>query len=89
MAQMVRKQIYLEKRQAQMLKRRAKQRGMSESEIVREALDTPEDRQGPDPQAIEEALEFMRSLEHRAPIPGGRDWTREDLYEERTRWPRS
>ena len=36
---MVRKQIYLPRRQNQLLKRLAKQRGVSEAEVIRQALD--------------------------------------------------
>ena len=37
--QMIRKQIYLEPRQVEMLKRLARERGVSQSQIVREAID--------------------------------------------------
>ena len=36
---MIRKQVYIEPRHERMLKRRAKQRGVTEAEIIREALD--------------------------------------------------
>jgi len=36
---MIRKQFYVEARHDRMLKRRASQRGVTEAEIVREALD--------------------------------------------------
>jgi hypothetical protein len=95
MAQMVRKQVYIEKRHAQMLKRRAKQRGVSEAEIVREALDkmdgdAEKGSTTPD-EGAREAIAFMRSLaERKEALPGGRDWTRDDLYEERIgRWIKS
>ena len=39
MAQMLRKQIYIEKRQQALLKRLAKKRGVSEAEIIRQAID--------------------------------------------------
>jgi hypothetical protein len=39
MAQMVRKQIYIEKRQDALLKRQAKLRGVSAAELIREAID--------------------------------------------------
>lgn len=91
---MIRKQVYIEKRHDQMLKRRAKQRGVTEAEIIRDALDTIEiggsarPRRTPDPVAGRKALEFMRSL------PGGRrrgrGWTRESLYRDRIdRWMKS
>jgi hypothetical protein len=39
MAGMVRKQVYIEKRQDEALKRAARRRGVTEAELVREALD--------------------------------------------------
>ena len=95
MAQMVRKQVYIEKRQAQMLKRRAKQRGVSEAEIVREALDKldttiAKDDFTPDPDAFQKLMESLHSFAKAPPVPGRRDWTRDDLYEERIgRWLKS
>lgn len=96
MAQMVRKQVYIEKRHEQMLKRRAKQRGVTEAEIIREALDKIDSgavrRRGhePDPEAARQLIESMRSFAKAKKVPRGRDWTRDDLYEERTgRWVKS
>lgn len=55
-AQMVRKQLYLKKEQDALLKYLAKQRGISEAEVVREALErlaneskAPETSKGRDP----------------------------------------
>ncbi len=89
MVQMVRKQIYILKQQEAQLKRLAKARGVSEAEIIREALD--QELKGgashsfqPDPKAWEEALKFMRELRARGPLPDRRrKWTRDELYEER------
>jgi predicted DNA-binding protein len=94
MSQMIRKQVYIEKRHERMLKRRAKQRGVTQAEIVREALDKLErDSQNeskPNPEAVRELIESLRSFRNAEPVPGGRDWTRDDLYEERIgRWIKS
>lgn len=95
MAPMIRKQIYIEQRHDRILKRRAKERGVTEAEIIREALertDTGRDgrRQSLDPAAASKALAFMRSLSRRqSQAPAGRGWTRDSLYEDRLRWPRS
>ncbi len=97
MAPMIRKQIYIEQRHDRILKRRAKQRGVTEAEIIREALElTDAGRDGrrtpptPDPAAAQKALAFMRALSRRSShAPAGRGWTRESLYEDRLRWPRS
>ncbi len=88
MTEMVRKQIYIEKRQESLLKKWARRRRVSEAEIIREAIDKQlgEAAQSfhPDPQAWEQALAFMKSLHARGPLPNqGRTWKREDAYEER------
>ena len=81
---MIRKTIYLEKRQAEKLERLARERGISESCIVREAIDRIEDIPfKPDPEAAREFFDFIREVEQgpRRPLPR---WNRESLYEERT-----
>jgi hypothetical protein len=84
---MTRKQIYIEPQQAALIKRLAQRRGISEAELIREAID----RQlgggaahllPPDPLAWKEALDFMRGLQAQG-TKQGRTWRREDLYEER------
>ena len=96
--QMIRKQVYIEQRHDRMLKRRARQRGVTEAEIIREALDSVEmsrggggKQAGQDSAAARKALTFMRSLAARRPkSPVGRTWTRESLYEDRIgRWVKS
>ena len=93
---MIRKQVYIEPRQDRMLKRRASQRGVTEAELIRDALDSVErntlpGRREVDASAGRKALAFMRSLS--ASHTGAtrrRAWTRESLYEERTgRWTKS
>jgi hypothetical protein len=86
---MIRKQIYIPKHQATRLKRLAKARGVSEAEIIRQAIAqhlgggaSPSFR--PDPLAWERAYHFMLSLQAKGPLPNRRrKWTREELYEER------
>ena len=86
---MVRKQIYLEERQEARLKRVARARGISEAEVIRQAIDrqvgrVPVEAGGGDPAAWERALRFMRSLAARARKGAQRrDWKREDAYVER------
>ena len=96
--QMIRKQVYIEQRHDRILKRRAKQRGVTEAEIIREALDSAaitggggRKHVGHDPAAARKALAFMRSLAARhSKGPAGRTWTRESLYEDRIRrWAKS
>jgi hypothetical protein len=88
MAAMVRKQIYIQRRQEAMLKRLARTLGVSEAALLRQALD---DRMSggsrtarAQPDAWEQARRFMLALHARGPIPGRpRTWTRDALYEER------
>jgi hypothetical protein len=86
MASKVRKQIYIEARQDRLLKREAKARGVSQAELIRRAIDAAGrggPRGGSNPAALEEFLEFARKRMAKGRLPGKRDWTREDLYEER------
>ena len=93
---MIRKQVYIEPRHERMLKRRAKQRGVTEAEIIREALDGVETvavvrRQEVDEVAARQALKFMYALcDSLRKAPRGRTWTRESLYGDRiSRWTKS
>jgi hypothetical protein len=93
----IRKQVYIEERHDRMLKRRAKLRGVTEAEIVRDALEmiaiggSGRARQTPDPVAGRKAVAFMRSLHaRRRRASAGRRWTRESLYQDRIdRWMKS
>lgn len=84
---MLRKQIYIPERQQGQLKRLSKQRGVSEAEIIRQAIERemlsaatrplPGDRS-----ALEEFIRF--GLARRAgQDTTERTWTRDELYEER------
>ena len=85
MARMVRKQVCIEPEQEEFLKRRAKELGVTEAELIRRGIDetsrvpfTP----FPDRRAWEEAKAF---IVHRMSVvvpQTGREWTREDLYDE-------
>jgi hypothetical protein len=93
---MIRKQVYIEPRHDRMLKRRASQRGVTEAELIREALDSVEigsvaRRKESDPAAARKALAFMRALPApRRGVTSGHTWTRESLYEDRIgRWTKS
>lgn len=77
---MVRKQIYISERQKALLKRLAEQRGVSQAEVVRQAIDHEFARA----EAWEEAKRFMRSLDERTgEFKEPLRWRREDAYEER------
>jgi hypothetical protein len=86
MARMVRKQLYLEPKQNRELRRLARERGVPEAQVVREALD----RFAAAPLASRAAeiwarqVEFMRSCRaDPAASQPKRNWTREDAYRER------
>lgn len=86
MSKMVRKQVYIEPRQEQMLKEAAAETGMTEAEIIREALYLWDEQVAQHRRAQkiwEEERAFIESLIAQGPVPGGRTWTREELYEDR------
>jgi hypothetical protein len=86
MSVMVRKQVYIEPRQDELLKQAAAETGMTEAEIIRQALDLWDERvarRRRAREAWEEERAFIESLVAQGPVPGGRTWTREELYEER------
>ncbi len=85
---MVRKQIYIQRRQQAILKRLARALGISEAELIRQALEhrvSAGSRSAqPDPDAWEKARRFMLARHARGPLRGRvRTWTRDDLYEDR------
>ena len=87
MARKVRQQIYIEKRQEARLKRAAKAHGMSEAELIRQAIDQrlAAGARGlpPAPAAWERAMALMRSLQAQGALANRRrSWTRDELYEE-------
>jgi hypothetical protein len=89
MATKVRKQIYLEQRQNRQLKRLAEARGVSEAEVVRDLIDAEASSGAsrslpPDPGAWQKAHQTMLKLLAQPALPNRRrNWTRDDLYEER------
>jgi hypothetical protein len=88
MKQMVRKQIYIQKNQEERLKKVAEAKGVSEAEIIRRALENELKRAGYrlayDSDAMQRLHKAMLAQDKKPPVPlQKRDWTREDLYEER------
>ena len=80
----VRKQIYIEPRQDQTLKRLARLRKNSEAEIIRQAIDEytrvlhfP----ARDLAAWAQEKAYIQALMAKGPVEGGRSWRREDLYD--------
>jgi hypothetical protein len=89
--QMVRKQIYIAKRQEQMLKRLARARGVSEAEIIREAIDrqaagSGSHRTAPDLEALEKVVQFALARRRHGSTGQSRRFNGEELYEERLSW---
>jgi len=91
--QMIRKQIYIQRRQDILLKRISKVRGVSEAEVIRQAIEreisgTVSQPLLADRQAWEQVLAF---LEIRKSLGSGEayQWNRQDAYGEReSRWIR-
>jgi hypothetical protein len=90
---MVRKQIYLPRRQNLTLKRLAKQRGISEAEVIRQALEREAEVSVSavkgSRQALTNILAYARSLRKRPELLRGKPYqfNREELYAEREkRW---
>ena len=79
----VRKQIYLEARQEQLLKQLVKETGATEAELIRQAIDRHTGSFLPqrDMHAWEEERVFIERLMQQGPTPGRRTWKREDLHE--------
>ncbi len=86
MSVMVRKQVYIKPRQETQLKQRAAETGMSEADIIRQAIDywlEEEARQRQAKESWERARALMEERYAQGAVPGGRTWTRDELYEER------
>lgn len=92
--QMVRKQIYISKRQDSFLKKLADSRGVSEAEVVRQAIDREISGQSiqshrPDRSAWEKLVAFLdeRNSIDKPSMPYL--WDRSEVYKEReARWLR-
>ncbi len=90
---MVRKQIYLQRRQNHLLKRLAKQRGISEAEVIRQALEHEAQMSAPvvrdSKKALDNLITFARSLRQRPELLEGQleKFNRAEIYREREqRW---
>ena len=88
MAEMVRKQIYIEVRQERLLKRISKARGVSEAEIIRQAIERETIGEkplllSPDQTAWDEILRFVQNRKSLRPKGRPYRWNRLDAYGER------
>jgi len=80
----IRKQIYIEREHEEMLKRWSVELGISEAEIIRQAIAGQTlllRRRVRDVEAWHSEQRFIRSMIDEGPLPGGRRWTRAELYE--------
>ena len=90
---MIRKQLYLPKRLNQFLKRAARQRGVSESEVIRQALEREAEVSTPvvrdSKKAWDEIVAFVETFRKNPELMHSKPYkfNREELYEEReNRW---
>ena len=88
MSEMVRKQFYIHKRQHILLRRLSQARGVSEAEIVRQAIEqaatgTSSRPAPPDRAAWEEIVDFVEARKALGPDGEPYQWNRQDAYEER------
>ncbi|MBI4763195.1 MAG: hypothetical protein HY787_01135 [Deltaproteobacteria bacterium] len=86
MAQMIRKQVYIEPRQEATLKRQAKRLGITEAEIIRKAIDSQLTHPVPGVRnltAWEREKEFIAERMSGKRLPRGRKFRREEAYQER------
>jgi len=84
---MIRKQVYIKPEQEDALKHRARALGVSEAELIREAIEAVLGKtdltRDLSMEAWEEAKRFIE-LRMAMNVPQtGRSWTRDELYEER------
>jgi hypothetical protein len=84
MERMVRKQIYLKTRQEEQLKRLVQETGLSEAELIRQAIDSQSRTAYTlvlDAAAWQAERRFIQELIAQGPVQGRRKWQREDLHE--------
>jgi hypothetical protein len=82
---MVRKQVYITKEQDEELKRLSKTLGLTEAELIRQAIDQSlPTRRYPhiDKQAWQEELKFLEKRAKLVVPQRGRTWTRDELYDD-------
>ena len=91
---MVRKQIYIQKRQEALLKRLSQARGLSEAEIIRQAIErevagVPAQPAAADRSAWRELVAFIEARQIAKQSGEAYHWNREEIYTEREkRWLR-
>jgi hypothetical protein len=84
MAEMIRKQVYIEGRQERLLKERAKKYRVTEAELIRRAIDRGLERTAagvPDPEAWKRVEAFIARHRKQRLAQRKRGWTRDELYD--------
>ena len=80
----IRKQIYLDAQQNEILKQTSSRLGVSEAEIIRQAILAQTGRMTggkKNLQAWKKERQFLQTLLEQGSVTGRRTWKREDLYE--------
>ncbi len=88
MAQMIRKQIYIAEKQQALLTRLARFRGVSEAEVIRQAIEHEATRAQPqavepDRTALDEIIQFALSRREAGAAGEPLRWSRDDAYSDR------
>lgn len=90
MGRMVRKQAYIKLEHEELLKRRSREWGVTEAELIRRGIEhvcRPPAPLVSDEAAWQDALAFIYERRARLPALGGqRTWTREEIYAERPKY---
>jgi hypothetical protein len=84
MSRKIRKQIYIEPEQELLLKRSSKRTGLTEAQIIRNALDMgigAAAASASRPEAWKSELTFINRWMKKGIVPGSRSWKRDDLHE--------
>ena len=80
----IRKQIYVDAQQNEILKQTSKKLGVSEAEIIRQAITAQASRLGIaqiNRKAWETERQLIQSLIKQGKVRGKRTWKRDDLYD--------
>jgi hypothetical protein len=85
---MIRKQLYIDPHQDAALKRKARELGLSEAELVRRALDAVLTESMPAAPARPSVLQDAQALSVSHPAPEGYVFKRDDAYEDESRLER-
>jgi len=82
---MIRKQVYIKPVHERLLKRRARELGVTEAELIRQGIEQLARSSAPaaDPSAWSALRRYIDGRRRMKVPQTGRSWTRDELYEER------